>query len=81
MTATAEREYAFMEQISNLKADLCSKIEEANIVEEKRARIEERLKRTMEQDQLHAITNTELDSMINIVKAENDKLQKTIEIL
>ncbi|XP_070047074.1 uncharacterized protein [Nicotiana tomentosiformis] len=75
----AERESAFIDQVNNLKASLHSKIEKANVVNEKRTKMEERLKRVMEHNQLHSTTNVELDSKISIMKAENDKLKSKIE--
>lgn len=42
---TAEHESAFMEQINNLEACLCLKTEKVISAEEKRAKIEERLKK------------------------------------
>ncbi|XP_070034792.1 tropomyosin-2-like [Nicotiana tomentosiformis] len=81
MTVAAERESAFMGHVNNLEPCLRSKTEEANAVEEKRAKMEERLKRVIEQNQLHATTSVELDSRISLVKAENDKLQTKIEKL
>lgn len=68
-----------MEKVNNLKASLRSKTEEANDVEEKRAKMEERFNKVMEQNQLHARINIDLDSRISVVRAENDKLQSKIE--
>lgn len=45
----AERESAFEEQMNNFKAALSSKTKEANTTEKKRVRLEERLKRPMDQ--------------------------------
>nr|XP_009804075.1 PREDICTED: uncharacterized protein LOC104249361 [Nicotiana sylvestris] len=79
--AAAERESAFMEQVNNLEASLRSKIEKANATEERRAKMEETLKRVMEQNRLHSTTNVELNSKISTMKAENKKLQSKIDKL
>ncbi|XP_070054037.1 uncharacterized protein [Nicotiana tomentosiformis] len=81
VTVAAERESAFMEQINNLKAKLHSKTKKANDYEERRAKMEERLKNVMEQNRLHSTTNVELDSKISTMKAENEKLQSQIDKL
>lgn len=48
VTLAAKREFASMEKINNLEANLCSKTEKAATTEEKRERTWERLKRVME---------------------------------
>ncbi|XP_070044936.1 uncharacterized protein [Nicotiana tomentosiformis] len=79
--ATVERESAFKEQINNLKADLSSKTEEANVAEEKRAKMEERLKKAMDQNRIHSTTNVELDSRLSALRSERDGLQAEINKL
>ncbi|XP_070031908.1 tropomyosin-2-like [Nicotiana tomentosiformis] len=81
VTGAAERESAFMEKVNNEESNLYSKTEDANVAEEKRDKIEERLKRVMEQNQLHETTNVELYYRISLVKTKNDKLQTKIEKL
>ncbi|XP_070042608.1 uncharacterized protein [Nicotiana tomentosiformis] len=80
VTVAAELEYASMEQINNLKASLCSKIEEAT-AEEKRARMEQRFKKVMEQNSEHARTNTDLCRTYGIMRDENEQLQSKIKKL
>lgn len=48
VTITAEYDSASMEQINNLEASVHSKMKEVAPVEEKRARMEERLKKVMD---------------------------------
>lgn len=60
VTVAVEHESAFMKQIINLEASICFKTEETDAVKEKRARMEERFKKIMEQNQEHARTNTNL---------------------
>ncbi|XP_070034857.1 probable kinetochore protein SPC25 [Nicotiana tomentosiformis] len=79
--AIAKRESAFEKQINNLKANLCSKNEEANAIEEKRAKMEERLKRIMEKNRLHSTTNVEHDSRLSATKDEREQLQAKIDKL
>nr|XP_009608999.1 ensconsin-like [Nicotiana tomentosiformis] len=81
VTTDAEHESAFMEQISNLEVGLRAKIEEASAAEEKRAKMEERLKKVTEHNRLHSTTNVELESKISTMKAENEELQAKIDKL
>ncbi|XP_070032061.1 uncharacterized protein [Nicotiana tomentosiformis] len=78
VTVAAERESASMEQINKLKANLHSKIEEVAATQEKRARVEERLKKVMEQNHEHARTNIDLCWTYEIVRIKNDQLQSKI---
>ncbi|XP_070036511.1 uncharacterized protein [Nicotiana tomentosiformis] len=79
--AVVEHETVIEEQVNNLKARLCSKTEDANAAEERRAKIEKRLKSVMEQNRLHSTTNIELDSKISMMKSENEELQSKIDKL
>lgn len=81
VTVAASRESTLMAQINNLEASVCSKTKEATTADEKRAIMDERFKKVMEQNQRHATTNTELYSRINIVRSENVKLQSKIDKL
>lgn len=74
MLVAAERESAFEKQINNLKADLRSKTKETRVVEEKRAKMEERLKWSMYQNRLHSTMNVELDTHLSSMKSEREEL-------
>lgn len=64
-----------------MKINLCSEPEEANAAKEKMDRMEERLKRAMEQNLLHSTTNVELDSCLSAMKSEREELQAKIDKL
>ncbi|XP_070008290.1 uncharacterized protein [Nicotiana sylvestris] len=78
VVTAAECKSIFMEHVKNLEAKLFSKTEKSHVAEERRAKIEERLKRFMEQNRLHLTTNIEHDSKISTTKAKNEKLQSKI---
>ncbi|XP_070010208.1 uncharacterized protein [Nicotiana sylvestris] len=72
VAVVGEHESASMEKINNLEARLRSKIKEVAAVEEKRAMMEEILKKFMEQNCEHARTNTNLCQTYDIGMAENE---------
>lgn len=75
LVVVAERKSSSIEQISNLEANVRSKTKKVATADEKRARIEERFKKFMEQNREHTGTDTNLDRSYGIVRAENDQLQ------
>lgn len=81
ITVTAEGKSTFMAQINNLEANLHSKTEEATDAEKKRAKMEEMFIVVMEQNHEHARTNTDINWIYDIVKAENEQLHSKIERL
>lgn len=64
MTSAAEHESAFMKKIKNLEAHLLPKIKEVAATDEKKVRMEERLKRVIEQNREHAKTNIDLSGLM-----------------
>ncbi|XP_070023212.1 uncharacterized protein [Nicotiana sylvestris] len=81
VAAVIERESSFEDQVNNLKANLCSKIDEVNAAKEMSAKMEDRLKRVMEQNRLHTTSNVELDYILKAMKAENEELHAKIDKL
>lgn len=60
VTASTERESAFIEKINDLEEGLCLKTEKTIAAEEKRAKMKERLKKVLEKNREHVNTNTAL---------------------
>ncbi|XP_070039204.1 uncharacterized protein [Nicotiana tomentosiformis] len=77
--AAVERKSASEKQVNNLKVALNSKIEEANAAEEKMAKMEERFKRVIEQNQVHLSATLDLDLSLSAIRSERDRLQAEVD--
>lgn len=63
-----------MEKINSLEESLHSKTEETTATKKKRAKIEKRLKKVMEQNREHMRKNTNLCRTYDIARVENEQL-------
>lgn len=72
VNSVVEREFASIERINNLEANLRSKTKEAIVAKEKSELMEERLRKVMEQNREHSKTNTNLSRAYNILKVDNE---------
>lgn len=79
INSAAKREFAFMDRINNLEANLRSKTKEAAAAEEKISKMEDKFCKVMEQNCEHAKTNTDLSRAYNILKVHNERLQLKIQ--